>query len=476
MIFWNGDFMKNRLKKITALLLVMLLGVAVFPVSVSAASDFKVENGVLTEYTGSSKNVVIPANVYKIADSVFYGNKNIQSVDLNKTSVVGNDAFRNCTSLSTVSGYDNVSSCGAYAFYGTPFYTNYTASDLVMGSVLVASKAKGSYIVPANVKSVAPYALSGNTDITSVTIGDGVASIGEGAFYKCSALKTASVSAQVSYIGPFAFEGTQFLSSNTQEFLVLGNGILVRYAGSAASVTIPATVKQIAAGAFYENKKITSVLISADVSSIGMRAFSGCTALKTIKLSENLIVIDKEAFANCSEVTELTIPASVSVVGESAFLGCSKLATVKYMTNAGISRGMFANCSKLKSFMISAAPSSIGDLAFYNCTTLEEISVPASVTAIGKDVFKNANKVSAWCDSSSYAYKELSSRGVKVSQIGDANLDGVVNIKDATHIQKSTAGLVTMNFSASLRADVDFNAALNVRDATWIQKKVAGIV
>ena len=38
------------------------------------------------------------------------------------------------------------------------------------------------------------------------------------------------------------------------------------------------------------------------------------------------------------------------------------------------------------------------------------------------------------------------------------------------------AGLVTLTFSATLRADVDYNAILNVRDATWIQKKLAGIV
>ena len=468
--------MKNQFKKITSLLLILLMVIAIAPISVFAASDFKIENGVLLEYTGSAKSVTIPAEVYKIADEAFYGNKNIQSVDLNKTTIIGNEVFRNCTSLSTVSGYDNVNSCGAYAFYGTPFYTGYTSTDLVIGTVLVASKAKGSYIIPASVKSVAPYALSGNKDITSVTIGDGVASIGEGAFYNCTSLKTITVSSQVSYIGAFAFDGTSYLTANSKEFLVLGNGILVKYTGTAATVSVPDTVKQIAAGAFYNNKKITSVQFPSGLSGIGMRAFTGCTALKSVAFPENLTLIDKEAFVDCTEITEIVIPSSVSVIGESVFLGCTKLTTVKYLSNAAVSRGMFANCTKLKSVTISAKPDAIGDLAFYNCTALSELSVPETVTVIGKDSFKNAKNVSVWCDSSSYAYKELTNRGVKVCQIGDANLDGKVNVKDATHIQKHTAGLVDMDNAATLRGDVDFNAVLNVRDATWIQKKLAGIV
>lgn len=468
--------MKNRMIKSMSLLLIFIFTLSVAPITVSAASDFKIESGVLLEYTGSAKNVTIPSEVYKIADEAFYGNTSIQSVDLNKTSVVGNDAFRNCTYLSTVTGYDNVSSCGAYAFLGTPFFANYTSTDLVMGNVLVGSKAKGSYIVPTSVKSIAPYALSGNKDITSVTIGNGVASVGEGAFYNCSNLSSVTVSAQVSYIGPLAFEGTKFLSSNTKEFLVLGNGILVKYSGTAATVNVPDTVKQIGAGAFYQNTKITTINIPATVSGIGMRAFSGCTSLKAVTFPENIVLIDKEAFAGCTAIAELTIPESVSVIGESAFFGCSGLTTVKYMTDADISRGMFASCSKLKSVMIAAKPENVGELAFYNCPALEEMSIPESVKSLGSNVFKNSKKISVWCDSSAFAYTNLSSRGVKVCQIGDANLDGVVNIKDATHIQKYTAGLSTMSFSAMLRSDIDFNAALNVRDATWIQKKVAGIV
>ena len=60
-------------------------------------------------------------------------------------------------------------------------------------------------------------------------------------------------------------------------------------------------------------------------------------------------------------------------------------------------------------------------------------------------------------------------------KLGDANLDGVVNIKDATTIQKHTASLITLSFFERLAADVTGNTIVNVVDATDIMKFVAGI-
>ena len=59
---------------------------------------------------------------------------------------------------------------------------------------------------------------------------------------------------------------------------------------------------------------------------------------------------------------------------------------------------------------------------------------------------------------------------------GDANLDCVVNIKDATLIQKHIAEIATIDQKAVDLADVDANGSVNVKDATLIQKFVAGIV
>ena len=57
--------------------------------------------------------------------------------------------------------------------------------------------------------------------------------------------------------------------------------------------------------------------------------------------------------------------------------------------------------------------------------------------------------------------------------VGDADLNSKVNVRDATDIQKHSAGLITLTEEGMRLADVDFSGAVNVKDATAIQKWVA---
>ncbi|MDP4120112.1 MAG: starch-binding protein, partial [Bacillota bacterium] len=58
---------------------------------------------------------------------------------------------------------------------------------------------------------------------------------------------------------------------------------------------------------------------------------------------------------------------------------------------------------------------------------------------------------------------------------GDTNLDGVVNLKDATIIQKSVVGLATLSSTAMLAGDANNDGVMNLKDATLIQKYVVGL-
>ncbi|MBE6737715.1 MAG: hypothetical protein E7566_03550 [Ruminococcaceae bacterium] len=62
-----------------------------------------------------------------------------------------------------------------------------------------------------------------------------------------------------------------------------------------------------------------------------------------------------------------------------------------------------------------------------------------------------------------------------VSLIGDANEDGIVNIKDATAIQKHIASLIVLTDKGCSISDVDGSGEVNIKDATAIQKYIAGI-
>lgn len=463
------------MKKIIAICLITALILSGFStMSVSAANaDFTVIDGILYDYTGTDKTVTVPYGVYRIADGAFSGNTDIRSVNLSSVSTVGNRAFYDCENLETVSGA-SVTSVGAYAFENTKYLSSKT-DNVILGSVLIKGNSSGAYTAPASLTAIAPYAFIGNEKLTSVTVTAGISQIGEGAFYGCSNLGTVSVSSRVSYIGAFAFEGTKWLSSQTGEFITLGDGILIKYNGTKTAVTIPETVKRIGEGAFYNNLKVTSVTIPETVTSIGMRAFYGAKKLASVKFPASLVYVGKEAFAKAESLTALTVPGTVEYVGESAFLGCTSLESAEFFSSCNVPAGAFAGCTSLKAVRISSKTEAIGEYAFLNCNSLTEISIPDSAKAIDAKAFSNADKVVVYANEDTLVYNRLELMGITVSPIGDANCDGRVDVKDATFIQKSITKTVTLNFSNKLRGDADFNGEINVKDGTSIQKTLAGI-
>ncbi|MBQ7996221.1 MAG: leucine-rich repeat domain-containing protein [Paludibacteraceae bacterium] len=176
--------------------------------------------------------------------------------------------------------------------------------------------------------------------IKSVIIGDGITSIGKGAFYNCSVL---------------------------------------------TSVTIGNSVKSIEQGAFQNCSGLPSIVIPNSVTSIEYGAFKGCTVLKSVTMGNSIKSLGDYAFENCSSLNSVTIPNSVTSIGYGAFGNCSGLASVT-IGNSLTSIGNFAfyNCSGLTSVTnYATTPQTIDEYVFgsvniSSCT----LQVPAgSVTA-----------------------------------------------------------------------------------------------
>lgn len=427
-------------------------------------------------YVGKAKSVSIPDDVYYIADGAFKDNTTLTSVNLNKVSVIGNEAFYGCTSLSSVKGDGSVTSVGAYAFYGTPFIDKNKNTIVVLNNVAVGGKPQGDVVLDEKISAIAPYAFSQNTAITSLRVPETLNTIGEGAFFGCTSLERIKLNNTLSHIGPLAFQGTAYLNTNDKEFLVLGDGILVKYSGTSEDVTLPDNVKQIAGSAFYGNKNIKKITFTDNVSYIGMRSFMNCTALETVAFGKGLKAIDKEAFAMCSSLKKASVPESVSLVGDSVYYGCSSVDIAEYKSQTSVPDGTFAKCTALRIVILNHNVEKIGDSAFLECSSLTDIPVPDSVSYIGKDAFKGAGDVTVSCNAKSYANTYCAENGINSVQSGDANVDGKVNIRDATYIQKYVASMVEFTSLESLRAEANFDGKINIRDATYIQKLLASLV
>ena len=268
-------------------------------------------------------------------------------------TTIGNNAFSNCSSLSSVTfdGVSTLTSIGGSAFSG--------CSNL------------SSVTIPASVTTIGNYVFYNCSNLSSVTLTEGLTTIGENAFYK-TGLTSVTIPASVTTIGNYVFYNCSNLSSVTLTKGLTTIGDYAFYKTGLTSVTIPASVTSIGNYVFYNCSNLSSVTLTEGLTTIGYYAFSECSSLSSVTLTEGLTTIGDYAF-NKTSLTTVTIPSSVTSIGN----------------------GAFTSCNHLTSITIPAGVTSIGHYAFSNCNSLSSVTIPASVTSIGGSAFGGCNSLTS---------------------------------------------------------------------------------
>ena len=294
------------------------------------------------------QKVIIEKGVTNIGNNAFIDCSGLTSIAIpNSVTSIGNSAFGRCSSLTSITIPNSVTSIGEWAF---------SESGLT------------SVNIPNSVTSIGERAFIYCSGLTSITIPNSVTSIGDGAFYSCSGLTSVTIPNSVT-----SLEGTFIHCSGL------------------TSVTIPNSVTSIGDHAFYGCSGLTSITIPNSVTIIGMDAFYGCSGLTSITIPNSVTSIGDGAFADCSSLTSITIPNSVTSIGERAFIYCSGLTSITIPNSVtSIGDGAFADCSGLTSITIPNSVTSIGGSAFSDCSSLTSIAIGNSVTGIGAYAFKDA--------------------------------------------------------------------------------------
>ena len=270
-------------------------------------------------YTSSDGNIATPSKTdvfgANIVSNTYENGKGVIVFDAPVTSI-GEQAFRDCSSLTSVTIPDSVTSIGEQAFYGCSSLTSVTIGNSV-----------------TSIGSAAFYECS---SLTSVTIPDGVTSIRARAFYCCSSLTSVTIPDSVTSIGNSAFyfcNGELIINSKTlveKDYTSSNyptyNGWL--YCNSFTKLTIGDNITKIGDYAFRDCSSLTSVTIPDSVTSIGARAFYCCSSLTSVIIPDSVTSIEYSAFENCSSLTSATIGNSVTSIGWDAFNGCSSLTSV----------------------------------------------------------------------------------------------------------------------------------------------------
>ena len=430
-------------------------------------------------YCRKLKSVTIPNRVTSIGTSAFEGCSGLTSMIIpDSVTSIGDNAFSECDNLMSITIGSGVTSIAPYAFtfceklvevynrslsvgvsssfggvgaYALNVYTPtsgasklattedgyvfYEDGDTVYLIGYTGSETELTFPNVYNDKNYSIYkiAFEDCNSLTSVTIGNGVTSIGQSAFFNCTSLTGVTIGNSVTSIGGSAFYNcTSLASVNIPDSVTSIDSSAFSHCTSLTSVTIPDSVTSIGDSAFYLCTSLTSVTIPDSVTSIGSYAFETCTSLTSVTIGNSVTSIGTDAFRDCSSltavyitdvenwcyisfttaeanplyyaknlylnnkpVTDLTLPECVTSIVEYAFYNCDGLTSVTIGDSVtSIGDYAFYGCSTLTSVTIGDGVTSIGSYAFDSCDSLTSVTIPDSVTSIGDWAFSSSNLTS----------------------------------------------------------------------------------
>lgn len=440
---------------------------------------------------GCSKlsTVTIPANITKIGKEAFDGCKNLTNVDVSSTTnleEIGDRAFRDCENLLLSPIPNSVKKIGFEAFLRCKKMSNPTFSnnlESIGKSAFANNESITRVVIPSSVSSLGEQAFSFCNSLTDVTLPsnmtiipkelfsrcsnlvhcnlpDGLTSIGDEAFYECKLLsEDLSHLTHVTYFGGGSFYRCEKITGNlifpngTQ---VIGGGAFGGCKGVTGTLTFPSTLKTIGGAAFSQCTGLTGSLIFPDnLETIAYGAFFDCTGFTgNLTLGKNLRLVGDYAFKNTNFVggtlriamqnvdgTKIGSDAfsdakfsHVIVEGEkpvpigAAFWGTQGASNVEYW-DASLADNKYQ-------ITLTIAPDVkvLPDNAFFGLYVIGDVTIPASVTSVGKGAFcwcRKLNRV-IWNGSATsipdycFTYSSIASISLPntVTKIGDYAFSG----------------------------------------------------
>ena len=244
------------------------------------------------------------------------------------------------------------------------------------------------------VTAIGSYAFHLKSGIFKITVPEGVTAIEDYAF-RDSSIASVELPASLKSIGKGAFYNVASLKSVTLPEGVSSLGESAFYSCDAlTSAKLSQAVTAIPNSLFYGCKNLDAVTVSSATVSIGDNAFDGCVKLPMAAIPETVVEIGAYAFNNCVSMTDVLVSQKAETVGEGAFMNCDALTYVILSENLKvIAPETFFGCDALASVNVPAAVTEIGAYAFSQCKSLERISVPAGIAAVSAGAFSECDSL-----------------------------------------------------------------------------------
>ena len=404
--------------------------------TVNLGEGLETIDGSTFRYCKSLETVNFPESLININGYAFENCHRLSSIKIpNKVTRIDDCAFSNCPALKSVSIGSSCSFISSTAFVGTSSIDritvsednkNFTAVDGVLYNkdkitlVLYPKNREGEFAVPDTVTSIANYAFDNSPNITKVTIGENVKSIGTGAFRNCKSLETVvfedSDTVQKA-IGAYAFNNCPALTE-------VNFGNAVKSIGDEAftacksleSLEFPDSLESIGEGAFsrlsngtsgsYIESILKRVKFGSGLETIGDYAFYGHGMLNTIEFTgDNLKSIGSKAFYNCFAITELNITGNGLVIDSYAFYCIYALKSVTLGTGVKTINSYAFQQSAFETVNIGNDVETIGRYAFYNNNKLKQLVLGKGLKSINASAFTGYSNLTVYCYEDTYGHE-----------------------------------------------------------------------
>ena len=285
-------------------------------------------------------------NLETIDQFAFANCESITEVNLSTaTSLtkIGSNAFRGCTSLSSVTFDDALREIGDKAFYNTQNVT--------------------SIVLPANITTIGDEAFV-NAGLVSMEVKFGGSSIiGNNAFTQYDVHGETLIPRQ--QITTLTIDGSLSISK-----------LFTAYAPQVREslTTLTVTGTSIASQAYIDCINLETLTIGTGITRIGASAFEGCTSIEAVTLNSGLTEISNSTFKNCVNLIDVTLPDTVKTVGNNAFDGCIRVSNLELSKLTAIGDYAFRN-TLIPTPTFSPSITNIGAYAFYGCSNIEAVEL-----------------------------------------------------------------------------------------------------
>lgn len=259
------------------------------------------------------------------------------------------------------------------------------------------------------------------------------------------------------------FAATYFSDGNFT-FMKSGDGTITitEYKLKDGNMVVPEkifgdTVVAVKMMAFYQNNYIVSASFPDTLTSIGDAAFYEASNLQSVVIPENCLNVGSGALQNCPSLKNVEIKSQLTEIKDQVFYNCSSLETIE----------------------IPSTVESIGSFAFSDCSSLKALTIPKATTSIASNAFRNCPNLTLYVYKDSYAQQYAEENNINFEiipeyEIGDVDLNGIVNVSDATLVQYYASSIKELSDYQLSLADVNGDGVVNVLDATQIQRILVG--